>query len=85
MGGGGVRYEVARCETKAVGWAMTCINVEEKRVDVMMGRRGEGACTCRIKRDPVGLYVRTSQQKIDGVQRTFPSIHLGHQGGEEFL
>lgn len=77
MGGGGVRYAVAMCEIRAVGCAMTWVKVEDKRVDVMIGTRGDGACRCMIKRDPIGLHVRRLQAKDGSKRQTFSSTYCG--------
>lgn len=55
-----MRYAVARCDIREAGWAVTCVKVEENRVEVRMGVREEGTCRCMIKRDPVVVSVRSS-------------------------
>lgn len=74
IGEGRVRYAVAICDIRAVGWATMWVRVEEKRVDVTTGLRGEGACRCTIKREPDRLYVRRDEAKGSLKQQTFPGV-----------
>lgn len=77
-GGGGVRYAVARCVSKAGGCARRCVREGEKAVWLNRGRSGEGERVCRISVDGPGGGLEYAQRGGGGGARTGSGAYEGH-------